>query len=160
MCRWQELSEAVESWMSTRPSTFDPIWYSEAVPGNGNPFPEIWFTADWHIMAFGYYHLACMLLVIYKPSPKFAVRGVHGTARESDIRVMKHARAICGACNSSPSTVPSLITLCHSTFIWGPLMTDLAEREELMRLLRDMETKHAWPTSWIVNSLKEEWSTT
>lgn len=36
-------------------------------------------------MAFGYYHLACMLLVIYKPSPKFAVRGVHGTARESDV---------------------------------------------------------------------------
>ena len=36
-------------------------------------------------MAFGYYHLACMLLIIYKPSPKFAVRGVHGTARESDV---------------------------------------------------------------------------
>ncbi|KAJ5137621.1 hypothetical protein N7476_008314 [Penicillium atrosanguineum] len=80
MCRWQELSEAVESWLSTRPSTFDPIWYSEAIPESGNPFPEIWFTADWHIMAFGYYHLACMLLVIYKPSPKFAVRGVHGGA--------------------------------------------------------------------------------
>ncbi|KAJ5865275.1 uncharacterized protein N7529_007191 [Penicillium soppii] len=50
MLRWQELSEAVDSWMSTRPSTFDPIWYSEAVPGSGNPFPEIWFTADWHSM--------------------------------------------------------------------------------------------------------------
>jgi hypothetical protein len=91
-------------------------------------------------MAFGYYHLACMLLAIYKPSPKFAVRGVNGTARESDvssdccygmnevsltlfqIRVMKHARAICGACNSSPSTVPSLITLCHSTFICEMLL--------------------------------------
>ncbi|KAJ5665175.1 uncharacterized protein N7477_007623 [Penicillium maclennaniae] len=76
MCRWQELSDTVESWLSTRPSTFDPIWQSEAVPGSGNPFPEIWFTADWHIMAFGYYHLACMLLAIYKPTPKFAVRGL------------------------------------------------------------------------------------
>jgi hypothetical protein len=37
------------------------------------------------VMAFGYYHLACMLLTIYKPSPKFAVRGVYGTARESDV---------------------------------------------------------------------------
>lgn len=36
-------------------------------------------------MAFGYYHLACMLLAVYKPSPKFAVRGVHSTARESDV---------------------------------------------------------------------------
>lgn len=49
--RWQELSEAVESWLSTRPSTFDPIWYSEPVPESGNPFPEIWFTADWHSMS-------------------------------------------------------------------------------------------------------------
>jgi hypothetical protein len=37
------------------------------------------------VMAFGYYHLACMLLAIYKPSPKFAVRGLHSTARESDV---------------------------------------------------------------------------
>ncbi len=49
--RWQELSEAVESWLSNRPGTFDPIWYSEAVPASGNPFPEIWFTADWHSMS-------------------------------------------------------------------------------------------------------------
>jgi hypothetical protein len=36
-------------------------------------------------MAFGFYHLACMLLAIYKPSPRFAVRGLHSTARESDV---------------------------------------------------------------------------
>src|SRR5947208_301132 len=36
-------------------------------------------------MAFGFYHLACMLLAIYKPSPKFAVRGLHSPARESDV---------------------------------------------------------------------------
>lgn len=100
--RWQELSGAVESWLCNRPGTFDPIWYSEAVPGSENPFPEIWFTADWHsmsnkqssslryltlavVMAFGFYHLACMLLTIYKPSPKFAVRGLHSTVRESDV---------------------------------------------------------------------------
>jgi hypothetical protein len=190
--RWQQLSEAVESWLNTRPDTFNPIWYSEAVPGSGNPFPEIWFTADWHsmsgsynffalsnvvvVMAFGFYHLACMLLAIYKPSPRFAVRGLHSTARESDIRVMMHARAICGACNSSPSTVPSLITLCHSTFICktcpgpcgvqlltltgGPLMTDPAERAGVIRLLQDMEATHAWPTTWIINSLREEWMMT
>jgi hypothetical protein len=37
------------------------------------------------VMAFGFYHLARMLLAIYKPSPKFAVRGPHSTARESDV---------------------------------------------------------------------------
>lgn len=37
------------------------------------------------VMAFGFYHLAGMLLAIYKPSPKFAVRGLHSPARESDV---------------------------------------------------------------------------
>ena len=35
----------------------------------------------------------------------------------SQAKVMVHARALCGASKSSPTTVPSLITLCHSTFI-------------------------------------------
>jgi hypothetical protein len=42
----------------------------------------------------------------------------------------------------------------------GPLMTDSAEMDALIKLLRDMEAKHAWPTTWIVNSLREEWSMT
>ncbi len=36
-------------------------------------------------MAFGFYHLACMLLIIYKTSAKFAVRGIHASLRESDV---------------------------------------------------------------------------
>lgn len=50
MHKWRELYDAVESWRKNRPDTFDPIWYSDPVPGNSNPFPEIWFTADWHGM--------------------------------------------------------------------------------------------------------------
>lgn len=102
MKKWKVLSDAVESWVKSRPCTFDPIWYGNPVVGSSNPFPEFWFTADWHgvypsqqgfvssrliviVMAFGFYHLACMLLIIYKPSAKFAVRGVHASLRESDV---------------------------------------------------------------------------
>ena len=102
MRKWRELTEAVESWVNNRPSTFDPIWYGDPVANNDNPFPELWFTADWHgmyifpieklyagltqiVMAFGYYHVACMLLIIYKSAARFAIRGVHGYLRESDV---------------------------------------------------------------------------
>ncbi|EON65868.1 hypothetical protein W97_05110 [Coniosporium apollinis CBS 100218] len=155
MKKWEEFSDAVESWMRNRPGTFDPIWCSDPVVGSSNPFPEFWFTADWHVMAFGFYHLACMLLIIYKPTPKFAVRSVRASPRETDIQIMSHARAICGV---APSTVPSLITLCHTVFIWGPLMTDQAERNGVIVLLEGTEKAHAWPTAWIINSLKEEWT--
>ncbi len=48
MRKWQELSESVKTWHRTKPSTFDPIWYSEPAPDSRNPFPDIWFTADCH----------------------------------------------------------------------------------------------------------------
>jgi hypothetical protein len=38
-------------------------------------------------------------------------------------------------------------------------MTDDAERQEVIQMLQDMEKAHAWPTTWIINSLKEEWAT-
>ncbi|KAF4993981.1 hypothetical protein FGRMN_6112 [Fusarium graminum] len=157
MQRWYELSEAVENWNKTKPSTFDPIWYG-ARGTESDPFPEIWFTADWHVMAFGFYHLAKMLLLAYRPSPRFAIRNVQKALPVSEESVMEHARALCGICKCSPGTVPSLITLCHSTFIWGSLMVDKHEQASLVGMLKDLETSHAWPTAWIIDALQEEWS--
>jgi hypothetical protein len=54
MRRWDELSKMLETWHETKPSTFDPIWCQEpgiSGDGSGPPFPEIWFTADWHGMS-------------------------------------------------------------------------------------------------------------
>lgn len=66
------------------------------------------------VMAFGFYHLACMLLVIYKPSPKFAVRGVHGTARESDVSSGSCCRANEFSLTSSDSSHDA-----RSRNLWG-----------------------------------------
>lgn len=46
--RWLEMSAAVQNWQSSKPGTFEPIWYSEPDQNGENPFPEIWFTSDWH----------------------------------------------------------------------------------------------------------------
>lgn len=54
MRRWDELSKMLGTWHETKPSTFDPIWCQEpgiSGGGSGPPFPEIWFTADWHGMS-------------------------------------------------------------------------------------------------------------
>ncbi|KAG9736944.1 hypothetical protein KCU77_g16774, partial [Aureobasidium melanogenum] len=159
MLKWQELSILLESWRNTRPDTFDPIWQS-AEPTDNCPFPEIRFVADWHLMAFGFYSLCCMLLLIYKPAPRFAIRRVQRRMSQTDTAVIGHARALCGACWYAPDTVPSSITLCHTAFIWGPLMIDRTEQEGVIKLLERMEHRDKWPTAWIVASLKEEWSIT
>lgn len=86
MAKWQELSGAVEDWARSRPRSFDPIWQSDGPGGDGGPFPEYYFAADWHVVAFGFYQLACMLLIIYKPNPRFAIRSASaGGLRKEDV---------------------------------------------------------------------------
>jgi hypothetical protein len=36
-------------------------------------------------------------------------------------------------------------------------MIDRRERDGVIELLADFEKVHAWPTAWIITSLKEEW---
>ena len=72
-------------------------------------------------------------------------------------QILWHARAICGASKSSPETVPLSIAVCHTIFIWGPLVSDLSERIEIMQLLIDFEKHHLWPTTWITNILQHQW---
>ncbi|KAI6747635.1 hypothetical protein HG530_015743 [Fusarium avenaceum] len=134
--RWYELSEAVENWNEAKPSTFDPMWSGGKSKESG-PFPEIWFTADWHVMSFGFYHLAKMLLMTYRPSPRFAIRNIQRAIPASEETVMEHARALCGA--------------------WGSLMVDKDEQAGLVDMLQNLEASHAWPTAWIIDALQEEW---
>ncbi|PSN62432.1 hypothetical protein BS50DRAFT_649350 [Corynespora cassiicola Philippines] len=152
---WNELVVAVQNWANSRPPSFDPIWSGEA--DTGNVFPEIMFTADWHVVAYGYYHLACILLLRYKPGPKFAMRNIGASLTDEEYQILEHAYAICGACNSSPETVPIIITLCHTVFIWGPLLSVREEQEAILELLAYAESSHAWPTAWITNALKGQW---
>lgn len=44
--RWAELWRFVQTWRSSRPSTFDPIWEGPSV--DDSVFPDVFFTADWH----------------------------------------------------------------------------------------------------------------
>ncbi|KAH8724578.1 hypothetical protein GQ44DRAFT_727654 [Phaeosphaeriaceae sp. PMI808] len=154
--RWQELWDLVQHWSKTRPEGFNPIWQDES--GQDGPFPLIWFAADWHVLSFGFYHFACILLLTYKPGPKFAIRNVSRLS-DTNLQILEHARALCGACKSSPETVPLSITFCHTIFIWGPLMLDSGEREQVVQILVDFENTHIWPTAWIINAVKKEWGT-
>ncbi|KAH6637472.1 hypothetical protein C7974DRAFT_141897 [Boeremia exigua] len=153
LARWRELWDLVQSWGRDRPEGFSPIWQG---PAEDSCFSHIWFTADWHAVAFGLYHFACLMLHSFKPGPRFAIRSV-GSLSNTDHQILEHARAICGACKSTPETVQLSITLCHTIFVWGPLVTDPKERDEVLQLLLDFERSHVWPTAWISNALKEEW---
>lgn len=46
MRRWQELWDLVQTWLQDRPAGFNAIF--EGPASDQGPFPDIWFTADWH----------------------------------------------------------------------------------------------------------------
>jgi hypothetical protein len=53
--------------------------------------------------------------------------------------------------------VSSLIILCHTIFIWGPLLFDADERDEVLDLFATFQRTHKWPTAWIIGALRAEW---
>jgi hypothetical protein len=36
-------------------------------------------------------------------------------------------------------------------------MSESNERNEVIRMLTEFENQHVWPTTWIINGLKEQW---
>ncbi|USP73130.1 hypothetical protein yc1106_00404 [Curvularia clavata] len=169
--RWQELWSLVQTWMQNRPAGFNPIF--EGPSGDEGLLPNIWFSADWHgknpnvhipaafltkslVVSFCFYHLACIMLLRYRPSSEPVTQNV-GNLAETNHQILSHARAICGATKSSRETVPLAITMYHTIFIWGPLVSNDIERDEIIKILTEFERDHVWPTAWIINTLKREW---
>jgi hypothetical protein len=50
-----------------------------------------------------------------------------------------------------------VITVLHTIFIWGPLVSNEKEREEIVQMLADFERDHVWPTAWVINKVRAEW---
>ncbi|KAF1930292.1 uncharacterized protein M421DRAFT_59001 [Didymella exigua CBS 183.55] len=152
---WQELWDRNESWQKDRPKAFDAI--GGGPTQDEHVFDDIWFTADWHVISYVFHHFASILLLRYGPKSKFRTQWVRSKLSSTDHEILQHARAICSACKSSMQNAQLLIVLCHTLFIWGPIITSSAERQEIVRMLRTFENMHAWRTAWIVDALKVEW---
>jgi len=43
-----------------------------------------------------------------------------------------------------------------AVFIWGPQVSKIEERIEVIRLLVQFEKNHLWNTSWIISALEAE----
>ncbi|XP_014553323.1 hypothetical protein COCVIDRAFT_40633 [Bipolaris victoriae FI3] len=154
MQQWEELWELVHTWMRDRPAGFNPIYQGPV--DDSCSFPNTWFTADWHAVSFCYYHFACIMLLRFRPHSDSVVHDGYRLS-ETDHQILSHAQAICGAAKSSKEAVPLAITVRHTVFIWGPLVSSEKQRKEIIEILADFERDHVWPTAWLINALRNEW---
>lgn len=48
LSEWEKLGADLDQWQSRRPSSFEPIWVSQADSEAGSPFPVVLLMTDWH----------------------------------------------------------------------------------------------------------------
>ena len=87
---WERLSSWCDAWISSAPSTMQPIAYLQACHSNSSSmFPTIWMIRKTAVVAQLFYHTARILLARTKPAlPR-------GFANMSEMEE-RHAREICG----------------------------------------------------------------
>ncbi|KAJ5881394.1 uncharacterized protein N7529_000066 [Penicillium soppii] len=61
---WRHISESVEDWSQTKPSTWQPIRYQAANMAADRPFPELWMISPPAVVGMQYYHSACIFLTL------------------------------------------------------------------------------------------------
>ncbi|KAA8617327.1 C6 transcription factor [Pyrenophora tritici-repentis] len=83
MQRWQELWSLVQGWMHDKPNSFNAVFESPA--SDQDSFCKIFFTADWHTISFAFYHFAHIMLLRYRPGPKFAICNV-GSLSDTNVK--------------------------------------------------------------------------
>lgn len=62
---YEHLATYADRWMEMKPASFEPFYFQSA--NDDSLFPELWLTCDAHVMGLLYYHLAKILLEIYRP---------------------------------------------------------------------------------------------
>lgn len=158
MSSWRRLASELAEWEHRVPASFNALLEDTETGCTASVFPTILFIADWHVMSYGFLQLAHILLMLYKPSPRFAIHRASASLTAAETQtILDRARRICGASGSNQHVIPSMITLCHTCFIWGPLVTDVLEQEALTGMLVQFEFKHSWPTAWIIEALRSQW---
>ena len=48
LSEWHSLDDDLNQWQTQRPSSFQPIWVSQADPEADSPFPVVLLMTDWH----------------------------------------------------------------------------------------------------------------
>lgn len=102
---YSKLSDAVEQWHSSKPSSFTPVYHKEA--DTTGIFPEVWFLSDEVIIGWQHFYIAKILLSAHNPRVPRIGPGRAAALKAMDEDIKEYVRILCGIAISNPDTAPN-----------------------------------------------------
>lgn len=154
---WDELAGRAQSWMDSKPASFEPLHYVSPEISKTQVFPEIWLLNDCHAAAHQHYLICQILLKAHDPrTPQLGPR--RSEAVDSTSRVIRgHVRDICGIALSNSHCIPAMFTSSMVIAICGDLFVDYEEQRAMLDILIKTDVDLAWPTASAQTYLRQKW---
>ena len=154
--RWNELCKMLDVWESTRPASFDSIYFRARDAENGRYFPEVCYATDEHVAAAHFFYMAKLLLLTHDPSlPRIGPRMKAAMAAMQET-ALSYVRALVGIADCNNLVIASFtanlaINICA---IW---ITDSQEQKALLDFMRVTCERTGWERQSAQRALVKEW---
>ncbi|CCT74693.1 related to ARCA protein [Fusarium fujikuroi IMI 58289] len=154
--QYKALEARLEDWDSQKPQTFTPVLYQERDPSQGVSFPVVSVLLDSCVFGLSHYYFAMLMMLVHDPRmPKVGTQYLE-CQKEIRIRILHFLRLLCGLASSSP-VPPARGMTCLALSLFGSWITDHAERDAAINVLRKVDREDAWPTSSLQRDLQAQW---
>jgi hypothetical protein len=165
---WYILKQQFQTWYEGLPVTFQPCARLDPshLPNHALredvdvAFPEVWYSIPMCASTMQCYHMSQIQLLMNKPHESTQGRTTVSARLRSYQAVLAacqtHSREIVGISLARPEDAVRI----HSTqplFTAGQCLSDLRERQVVLKLLRDVETDIGWATGYRVRQLLQQW---
>lgn len=167
---FMSLEEHFQAWFQTISSSFlaDGTFFTQP-PAHADTSSlfgrELWFSNDLCATTMTYYHMACMLLLIHRPSELLPGEStISGRAsfdllrafREVEHRLQDHASEVLSIVRGTPCDAVKLRAV-QPLYVAGRCCTQLEDRKRLVDMLREIEDDLGIATGYRVQALLKEW---
>lgn len=167
---FRSLEEQFQAWFQTISSSFlpDGTFFTDRHAGTDVPGllgRELWFSNDLCATTIMYYHMACMLLLIHRPSellpgesvtsgrPSFDLLHVF---REIEHRLQGHASEVVSIVRGTPCDAVRLRAV-QPLYVAGRCLTQIEDRKRLVNMLGEIQDDLGIATRYRVEALLQEW---
>ncbi|KAA8650851.1 uncharacterized protein ATNIH1004_003540 [Aspergillus tanneri] len=155
---WHILSESVEEWYRTRPTSWQPLQYKAASPEDNRPFPELWMMSAPAAVGLQYYHTCCILLT--SADRHWGTVSNYDLARLRRVEentIASHIIQVIGLSISNETVENAYFMACHLLVRYGYCLRHPVVQRGTLEFLKRVEKVIGWRTANAVRELKKQW---
>ncbi|GKT65277.1 MFS monosaccharide transporter [Colletotrichum tofieldiae] len=156
--QWNALKAFERNWDTHRPPHYTPLAVQEPRPEKGQYFPTIWQANDCQVLALQHIELMRIILLIYRTENKRISMSAEDTNQALEVLLRRATLEVCGLALSNRMDQPAMVTAGVSISLCGKYFRNEGEQKAIMKFLGLLESKHAWPTASVVETLMKAWS--